>query len=282
MVVVSIAFSINNLPYRLDPLKSTQCSFEYEEMNTAVRDLLDDAIANVSLPCPCLNATQWKLVAYFNFSHQECPSTWSTNTEQVRGCVAAQTEAGCSSAYYSVGNYSYNRVCGRIVGYQKGSTDAFNFWYDHPNVVGLEDAYVDGASLTHGTPGFREHIWTFAAGYSESHHVPGALCDCTNTNVHWPHQVPSFIQNNYFCETGGTTAMVTGESTFYNDPLWDGEGCGPASTCCQKNNPPWFCVSLPQMTSDDLELRLCRDEERDIEDVIISFIELYIAVEEPA
>ena len=39
-----------------------------------------------------------------------------------------------------------------------------------------------------------------------------------------------------------------------NDPLWDGEGCGPTSICCDFNNPPWFCKTLPQPTSARLKL----------------------------
>ena len=48
------------------------------------------------------------------------------------------------------------------------------------------------------------------------------------------------------------------EDAFYlYDPLWDGEGCRSTSTCCEFNTPPWFYKSLPQNSSDNLELRLC-------------------------
>ena len=33
-------------------------------------------------------------------------------------------------------------------------------------------------------------------------------------------------------------------------------GCSGGSSCCQFNNPPWFCKTLPQST-DDLEIRIC-------------------------
>ena len=54
----------------------------------------------------------------------------------------------------------------------------------------------------------------------------------------------------------------------HEDPLWDGVGCGSASTCCSFNNLPWFMRDLlaPGIT-DDIELRLCRDEIRSNEDV---------------
>ena len=42
---------------------------------------------------------------------------------------------------------------------------------------------------------------------------------------------------------------------YTSDPLWDGEGCGGNSTCCEFNNLPWFYKDLPQPTTDDIELR---------------------------
>ena len=39
--------------------------------------------------------------------------------------------------------------------------------------------------------------------------------------------------------------------------------------------PAWFCATLPQSTTDDLELRICRDSDSDNEDIIISLIEIH-------
>ena len=47
---------------------------------------------------------------------------------------------------------------GRVIAYQFGTTDAFGGNNKHNN-------YVDGASLTRGSP--RSHIWTFAAALDE-------------------------------------------------------------------------------------------------------------------
>ena len=71
--------------------------------------------------------------------------------------------------------------------------------------------------------------------------------------------IPSFVGNDYFCDTA--------LSVYYNsvpralqpsDPLWDGRGCGPTSTCCSFNTPPWFVKDLPSPTTDDVEMRVCR------------------------
>ena len=60
-----------------------------------------------------------------------------------------------------------------------------------------------------------------------------------------------------------------------DDPLWDGQGCGPTSTCCTFNNPPWFCKQLPQSTNTDLEVRLCGASAY-LGNTAIELIELYV------
>ncbi len=46
--------------------------------------------------------------------------------------------------------------------------------------------------------------------------------------------------------------------------------------CCSFNNPPWFYKRLPQTTTDDIEVRVCRDGESNMEDVAVELIEIYI------
>ena len=142
-----------------------------------------------------------------------------------------------------------------------------------------EAAYVSGLSVTHGPAGSRQHIWTFAAALDEQDPTYNELynCPCTNTSVTWPYQLPSFIGNDYFCDTGNRGPGYNLTAFYPNDPLWDGEGCGSASTCCEFNTPPWFCKSLPQPTSDDLELRLCNYLEYDNgEDKLIYLVDIFI------
>ena len=72
-------------------------------------------------------------------------------------------------------------------------------------------------------------------------------CPCVNPNIDPTPTLPDFIENEYFCDTAFETDWITVpnyESIQVSDPLWDGEGCGPNSSCChdrQRNvNPPWF------------------------------------------
>ena len=130
-------------------------------------------------------------------------------------------------------------------------------------------------SLAHGGPNKRQHIWSFVSAFNEHTGSYQTIynCPCSNTGVDWPHQIPSFIGNNYFCDSGLASAQYL--STVYDsDPLWDGKGCGATSTCCQFNKPPWFYANLPGATSDDLELRICQDESSQNENMIVAYIEL--------
>ena len=222
-------------------------------------------------PCPCGGPGQWTRIAHLDMSDpsQQCPSNWNLVTTPVRGC-GKSTTSGCNSVTFSSTGQSYSRVCGRITAYQRGTTDAF---IASLFSASLEGAYVEGVSLTHGPAGSRQHIWTFAAAVYEGASYPTSRCPCTYTTTIWPYTVPGFVANTYFCDTGNPGPDV-GPGVYADDPLWDGEGCGPTSTCCEFNNPPWFCTTLPQPTTNDIEARICVNS--DDEDVIISLVDIFV------
>ena len=86
--------------------------------------------------------------------------------------------------------------------------------------------------------------------------------------------IPPFVGQDYFCDTANRNSI---RFTFFpDDPLSDGKGCGPISTCCEFNNPPWFCKQLSQPTTDDIELRLCDDQGISDEDTPIEMVEIYV------
>ncbi len=150
--------------------------------------------------------------------------------------------------------------------------DAFeNYYYNQARTI--DDVYVDGVSLTHGQNP-RKHIWTFANAVDEMRSNL-YVCPCTKIDTPYTGVVPPFIGNDYFCDTGSRTHY--GRHFYSEDPLWDGAGCGGTSTCCQFNNPPWFCKQLPQSTTDDIELRLCANTSPvDNEDIAIETVEMYV------
>ena len=99
---------------------------------------------------------------------------------------------------------------------------------------------------------------SFAAAADEAGSIPRFNCACTNINqAASTTSPPSYVGTDYFCDTATGRRFI--HSQFYPaDPLWDGVGCGPLSTCCSFNNPPWFYKQLPQPTTDNIEMRLCR------------------------
>ena len=217
--------------------------------------------------CGCDSTRGWTRVAYLNTTDptQQCPGAWREITEPRRTCGRS---GGYSPAYFSTYGISYSQVCGQLVGYQVGDTDAFD---TRPRSI--DTYYVDGVSITHGSP--RQHIWTFASAVGEM--FSGLrTCPCTYTYNAHNVTVPSFVGRDYFCDT----AIVHSghlQGVFYaDDPLWDGHGCGSTNTCCQFNNPPWFCKQLPQATTDDIEVRICGLGLYSDEDTPLELVEIYI------
>ena len=225
--------------------------------------------------CSCNTTGGWTRVANLDMTDpsQQCPDGFrlvNRTTAPLRTC-SRPGPAGCVSTTFPVHGIEYSHICGRVIGYQFNSINAFWSYYKN-NQLSIDDFYVDGVSLTHGQSQ-RQHIWTFAAAADETR-AQEFVCPCTRPDLNYTGTVPPFIDQDYFCETGSRYHY---QSRFYaDDPLWDGQGCGGTSTCCSFNNPPWFCKQLPQPTTDDIELRLCRDQDADNEDNPIEMVEIYI------
>ena len=215
----------------------------------------------------------WMQVAKIdmNNSNETCPEGLRPLTTPKRLCGMNINGGGCSPAIFKVNGIQYTSVCGKIIGYQQRSTDAFSP-YVWNNGLTIDDQYVDGISLTHGLNP-RKHIWTFAAALDEVSSSSQYICPCINNNTE-SSPIPPYVGSDYFCDTGSEN---TWEYRFYpDDPLWDGQGCGRSNTCCSFNNPPWFRKELSSSTADDIEMRLCADEGRGNEDVPVEVIELYV------
>ena len=223
----------------------------------------------------CDGSTGWRRVAYLNMSDpsQHCPSVWQEITTPHRVCGRKSIRSSCEGLTYPTGSEQYDQVCGRIIGYQSGTPDAFgaggrNFSQS------IDSYYVDGVSVTYGSP--RQHIWSFVGGLDEGHHTNFvAICPCVNGSTSGT-RIPSFVGQNYFCESG-ITQYSNGHAFWPNgDPLWDGQGCGRTSSCCTFNSPPWFNVTLSSPTTDDIEVRICGNEGIGNEDTPIQLMELYV------
>ena len=255
---------------------SGQCpsAEERETVRNEIHQTVVSAIASTFTQTPdtysCNGSPGWRRVVFINMTDTSynCPTGLNLTSYSKRTC--GRSRATCTSTTFSAGGLSYSRVCGRIRGYQVGSTSAF--YYSNHDIDGY---YVDGVSLTHRAAGSRQHIWTFAVGLSEDAATLHFECCPCDTPGHA--SIPTFVGNDYFCESGLHSAWSGQFGVFHsNDVLWDGQNCTSTSTCCQFNNPPWFTKNLTNATIDDIELRICANNRYEQEDVPIELIELYV------
>ena len=217
----------------------------------------------------------WMRVTKINMTNSShtCPAGLKLLTTPKRLCAMNIDGGGCSSATFNLHGIRYTHVCGKIIGYQQKTPDAFGPYY-HNRRLTIDDQYVDGISLTHGRNP-RKHIWTFAVALHEViTHYPQYVCPCTNIHNPVTIPIPPYVGSDYFCDTASESHV---QFRFYpNDPLWDGQGCGRLNTCCSFNNPPWFMKELPSSTSDNIEMRLCTNQSRGDEDINFETVELYV------
>ncbi len=183
----------------------------------------------------------------------------------------------CSSTFFSSFDVPFHNVCGKIIAYQYYSPDAFNPYSIHQTRT-VDDLYVDGIVVTHShSP--RQHIWTFAAGLQETvttnvGSIYSCPCSFTKSRIPYGGKLPEFIGNDYFCETACRTTYS--DRYYWDDPLWDGKGCGRFSTCCEGKGKPWFVKRFSESISSQIEVRVCCDQDRSNEDIAIEQIEIYV------
>ena len=194
----------------------------------------------------------WMRVGFFDMadSSQLCPGSLKMReVSSVRMCTPVADAPGCSSVFFPPDDVKYSKVCGKIKGYYGSTLDGFSNT-GRGTSLSLDQNYVDGVSLTHSANP-RKHIWTFTT-------TLGTNCG----------PVPNYVGNDYFCDKGTVGAYD------YSKPMWDANCSG--DTYCQVNSPPWFFRDLSQPTTDDIEMRLCRDQGRGDEDVLLERVEIYI------
>jgi hypothetical protein len=252
------------LPVEISPVKipSTSGECPSDDIRQESRSFLGNAtreiIQNLNTLTNSISQNcgpgNWRRVFYLNASRsdQSCPGQWNLVTSPVRVCTGA--DYSCSSAFSDDVVTAYSKVCGRIIGENRGTTDGFN-----RSPTTIEGHYLDGVSVTHGASGSRTHIWSLGADH---HSVVRCPCHDSNRDIPSPQ-----IGDNYFCDRGD----IDGQ-----DRLWTGENCASDNPCCSFNSPPYFSVQLPAATADRIELRICINEPQANENVVVLFAEMYV------
>ena len=227
----------------------------------------------------CGGTGGWRRAVYLDMTdpNTDCPSGWRETGYSKRTCgrVSGRASRGsvmystCDSVTFSVSGGEYSQMCGRIKAYQWGDARAF-YWHRYGQGT-IDDAYFSGVAVMHGSP--RQHIWTFAAGIWNNNTRLSHDCPCNTRSV------PSFVGEDYFCESGYIRPDYWDRRTLYlfdsNDILWDGR-CHSSNTCCTRRNPPYFTKYLYLPTTDDIELRMCGWRPHWFEDRAVELIELYV------
>ena len=292
--VISQPADSSNLPsttyYQAKLIEGSDGICPAAEELEAVRNEINQDIQKILTPTLMCGGTDgWSRFLYLDMSNssEQCPSPLTEATyDGIRVCgrSAPYIRESCTSTIlHNQGDGTpYTEVCGRIVGYQYGCTQAFGYYAERYRSNTIDQYYVDGATLTHGPDGSREHIWTFASGIAEAHDE--YACPCALSGLgRYNANPPPFVGDDYFCESGNS-GVHTSESwgVFRNDPLWDGDGCSVGNSCCSLNNPPYFTKQLPASTTDDIEMRICGRETINSRsegggcDTLIGLIELYV------
>jgi len=225
----------------------------------------------------CGNIGGWTRIGSINIAGGDnCPTGWEKETQLVRNrggrisfCRSLNDSRGCYPALFSSKEIMYQKVCGMVRGYQKGTPDAFL------RVTNELTNITDGLLITHGYP--RQHIWSYVAAFSDKlqSSYPDSNCPCAGNQG--PAAGPGlFVGSNYYCEAGNSQDSATLETYYLSDPLWNGADCPDGNTCCDDPNLPWFYRELDTATADDIEALICTDQDFGDEAVLVDQLELYV------
>ena len=105
----------------------------------------------------CCKGGGWRRIASLNMTdpNEKCPTQFRTYSQDgVRACGRPATSSGsCVGITFSSRDIRYSQVCGKVIGYQVGYTDAA---HRHQTGGTINTPYTDGISLTYGYP--RKHL----------------------------------------------------------------------------------------------------------------------------
>lgn len=223
----------------------------------------------------CGSSEGWTRVGFLDMTDAtaDCPPGFRLyEVGSVRACGRPIGGPSCASVKFPSIGVSYSKVCGRVVGYQYASTDAVDVRFIGPEIYNdIDSYYADVVSITRGFP--RQHLWSYLGGVSEAIYDAGN-CPCNNppgaTQL-----VRPFMGNDYYCESGNPGAWTF--KLYPDDPLWNGMECGPQeSACCAVPGQPWFHRTFNTTSTEQIELRVCADEDTTYDDLPVSFYEIFV------
>ena len=184
---ISCSYAQVRYPAMMIPVANGVCPLHadrqaaIDQIKTDVRNILRNNRTDT-----CNGTSGWNRIAFLDMSDptMRCPGIWreivNSTVAGLRACGGVRLgDRVCdSNVFPNSGGIAYSQVCGRMVGYQLSAPDAFRPYHEG-SVRTIEGAYLDGVSVTHGSVGSRQHIWSFAVGESETSSSTAA-CPCNN------------------------------------------------------------------------------------------------------
>ena len=195
----------------------------------------------------------WRRIAYLDTEFMWCPEYFEVIDPDSNPplCRRIDVNRGCSSVIYPSNGMSYSQVCGTVRVHPEGTPDGFDTFQDR-------SIYVDGVYLTYGNSSNRNHIWTYTAAVTVDSDTRG----CDQCNCMKPSYMPG---TNFTC----TSAHCNDHNNCFSNTLWGNE----AQQCFGNET---FYRQLSESTTDNIEMTVCRDQSRVDEDILISFVELFV------
>ena len=122
------------------------------------------------------------------------------------------------------------------------------------------------------------------SGRMQSDSMPTQLvsyyqCPCTVLGT--SRTLPTFLRDDYYCDSGIPSRNSFSNGHLYPDRLWDNSGpsCVSGSTCCDNPDQPWFKKKLTQSVIEDVEMRWCGNASPSSEATATTRVELYVRVD---
>lgn len=197
----------------------------------------------------------WARMGFLNMSDPShfCPEGFKEVDTPTRSCKRVVTKTPCSSmTFANPGKLQYSRVCGSVGAKQHNNPDGF---IREGEMAGWE---YDGISIHLR----QSNIYLVVLGAPGETYKNWFTCPCKALDDPMQSSLLTFgtdLPPSKFCPSGTN------------------QGSCPAKiNCCAGGGLPPFCVTLPEVTTDDLELRVCLDQDEDEEDISVHQVELLV------
>ena len=149
-----------------------------------------------------------------NHQSQCSPGLVYNVTEERRLCHKPNLAPECSSTTFSTYGVTHEKICGKVIGYQYFQPNGFGPSRNSPEI---SQTYVDGISITHGSP--QQHVWTLAAACSETESILAVYVFPLYTR--FMDLSPALLLMTTTVKLAAEQHLNLITLYYFDDPLWD-------------------------------------------------------------